>query len=267
MYARFIYREIVAPERVAFVISFSDAAGGITRAPFPQLKDLWPLEVLHVATFSEQAGRTTVALRSRPINATEEERAMFAANTGSMGQGFGGAFDKLADFLGEACNQRGARDERARHGADPARPHHHPRVRCAARAGVEGVDRAGAREALVGDRVIIPRRMSRSTRVSAARGASASRYVETGRELWHGGVFREVVKPERLVFTFKWDKDGERGEENLVSITFAEEGGKEGRKTRMTFRQFAVRLASRSATATPKAGPAHSAASTTRWSH
>jgi uncharacterized protein YndB with AHSA1/START domain len=57
--------------------------------------------------------------------------------------------------------------------------------------------------------------------------------VETGRELWHGGVFREVVKPERLVFTFKWDEEGERGEENLVSITFAEEGG----KTRMTFQQ------------------------------
>lgn len=57
--------------------------------------------------------------------------------------------------------------------------------------------------------------------------------VETGRELWHGGTFREVAKPERLVFTFKWDEEGERGEENLVSITFAEEGG----KTRMTFRQ------------------------------
>ena len=55
----------------------------------------------------------------------------------------------------------------------------------------------------------------------------------TGGELWHGGVFREVVKPERLVFTFKWDEDGERGEENVVTITFAEQGD----KTRMTFRQ------------------------------
>ena len=57
--------------------------------------------------------------------------------------------------------------------------------------------------------------------------------MKTGGELWHGGLFREVVKPERLVFTFKWDEEGERGEENLVTITFAEEGG----KTRMTFRQ------------------------------
>ena len=60
--------------------------------------------------------------------------------------------------------------------------------------------------------------------------------VADSRELWHGGVFREVVKNERLVFTFKWDEDGERGEENLVTITFADEGG----KTRMTFTQEPV---------------------------
>ena len=55
--------------------------------------------------------------------------------------------------------------------------------------------------------------------------------VADGRELWHGGVFCEVVRPERLVFTFAWDEDG--GAENLVTITFAEESG----KTRMNFRQ------------------------------
>lgn len=99
MYARFIYREIVAPERIAFVISFSDAKGGITRAPFPQLQGKWPLEVLNVVTFSEHGGQTTVVLRGTPIDATEEERAMFAANSASMRQGFGGAFDKLVDLL------------------------------------------------------------------------------------------------------------------------------------------------------------------------
>lgn len=99
MYARFIYREIAAPERIVFVISFSDAEGGITRAPFPQLQDKWPLEVLNTVTFTEHGGQTTIALRGRPINATEEERAMYAANTASMRQGFGGAFDKLADVL------------------------------------------------------------------------------------------------------------------------------------------------------------------------
>ena len=57
--------------------------------------------------------------------------------------------------------------------------------------------------------------------------------TETGKELWQGGVYREVVPPARLVFTFAWDDDGGRGPETLVTVTFADEGG----KTRMTFRQ------------------------------
>jgi uncharacterized protein YndB with AHSA1/START domain len=56
----------------------------------------------------------------------------------------------------------------------------------------------------------------------------------SGRELWQGGTFREIVPPERLVYTFAWDRDdGSRGHETLITITFAEQGG----KTKMTFRQ------------------------------
>jgi uncharacterized protein YndB with AHSA1/START domain len=99
MFGRFVFREIVAPERLVFVVSFSDAAGGITRAPFPQLQGKWPLEVLNVVTFAEENGATTLTLRGGPINATEEERAIFAGHTESMRQGFGGTFDQLDEFL------------------------------------------------------------------------------------------------------------------------------------------------------------------------
>ena len=99
MYGRFVYREIVAPERLAFVISFSDAEGGITRAPFPQLKDRWPLEILNVVRLTELGGETTLTLRGGPINASEEERAMFASNIESMREGFAGTFDKLTAYL------------------------------------------------------------------------------------------------------------------------------------------------------------------------
>jgi uncharacterized protein YndB with AHSA1/START domain len=99
MFGRFIYREIAPPERLVFVNSFSDAAGGIARAPFPQLKDKWPLEILNTMTLAEQAGKTTLTLRGGPINATAEEREIFAGMTDSMRQGFGGTFDKLADYL------------------------------------------------------------------------------------------------------------------------------------------------------------------------
>jgi uncharacterized protein YndB with AHSA1/START domain len=59
------------------------------------------------------------------------------------------------------------------------------------------------------------------------------RSTETGKELWQKGVVREVVAPERLVFTFSWEEEGERGLETLVTVTFADEGG----RTRLTFRQ------------------------------
>lgn len=44
--------------------------------------------------------------------------------------------------------------------------------------------------------------------------------VDDGRELWQQGVLREVVKPEKLVFTFVWEAEGERGMETLVTIHF-----------------------------------------------
>lgn len=51
--------------------------------------------------------------------------------------------------------------------------------------------------------------------------------------LWLYGTFREIVPPERLVFTFAWQEEGERGLETVVTIVFKDEG----KKTRMLFRQ------------------------------
>jgi len=48
------------------------------------------------------------------------------------------------------------------------------------------------------------------------------------------GVYREVVAPERLVFTFAWeDTDGNLGHQTLVTVTFANRGG----KTELTLHQ------------------------------
>jgi uncharacterized protein YndB with AHSA1/START domain len=54
-----------------------------------------------------------------------------------------------------------------------------------------------------------------------------------GQKYWMRGIYREIVEPERIVFTFSWEEDGERGRENLITVTFAEQGN----QTRMTFRQ------------------------------
>jgi uncharacterized protein YndB with AHSA1/START domain len=101
-FGRFVYREIAPPERLVYVSSFSDAEGGITRAPFPQLRQSWPLEVLNTLTLTEADGRTTLTLRGSPINATQAELETFAGMFDSMRQGFGGTFDELSAYLAEA---------------------------------------------------------------------------------------------------------------------------------------------------------------------
>jgi len=61
---------------------------------------------------------------------------------------------------------------------------------------------------------------------------------EDGEELWQGGVYREVVEPERLVWTFAWEgDDGLPENEMLITATFAGEAG----KTKMTFQQTGFR--------------------------
>ena len=47
---------------------------------------------------------------------------------------------------------------------------------------------------------------------------------ETKEELWQGAVYREIVEPERLVFTFKWDDSHEDGPpvDTLVTVDLAE---------------------------------------------
>lgn len=46
-----------------------------------------------------------------------------------------------------------------------------------------------------------------------------------GSENWVQGTYREVVEPERLVFTWAWETDGEPGDETLVTLQFQDNGG------------------------------------------
>jgi uncharacterized protein YndB with AHSA1/START domain len=99
MWGKFIYREIVEPEKLVFTNSFSDEAGNTVRAPF---SPTWPLEILNTWTFAEHEGKTTLTMRGVPLSATVEELKTFEAAHDMIQKGFTGTLDQLADYLAKA---------------------------------------------------------------------------------------------------------------------------------------------------------------------
>jgi len=96
MWGKWVYREIVPPERLVSLVSFTDEAGNPIRHPL--IPD-WPLEMLSTATLSERQGKTTLTIAASAHNATELDRKTFEAGHDSMKQGFTGTLDRLAEYL------------------------------------------------------------------------------------------------------------------------------------------------------------------------
>jgi uncharacterized protein YndB with AHSA1/START domain len=99
MWGRFVYREIQAPNKLVFIVSFSDPQGGVTRHPWSAN---WPLQTLSTVTFEEQGRKTKVTVQWVPHDAAEVERKTFDEGRDSMKQGWGGTMDQFADYLKKA---------------------------------------------------------------------------------------------------------------------------------------------------------------------
>lgn len=99
MWGKFIYREIKPPERLVFIVSFSDEKGGVTRHP---MSPTWPLETMSTATFADKGGKTEVRVIWATHNATEEEQKTFDSSHDSMRMGWGGTMDQFAEYLAKA---------------------------------------------------------------------------------------------------------------------------------------------------------------------
>jgi uncharacterized protein YndB with AHSA1/START domain len=97
LWGKWVYREVTPPEQFVFVASFSDREGGVTRHP---MAPNWPREMLSTLTFEEDGGKTRLTLVTAPINATEDEEAVFAGAIPSMNNGWGGTLDQLEQHLG-----------------------------------------------------------------------------------------------------------------------------------------------------------------------
>lgn len=99
MWGKFVYQEIVEPEKLVYIVSFSDAEGGVTRHP---LGPNWPLEVLTTIAFADNDGKTTITVTAVAHNPTAEEQRAFDEGQQSMKAGFTGTFDQLEEYLAES---------------------------------------------------------------------------------------------------------------------------------------------------------------------
>lgn len=207
MWARWVFREIVRPSKLVFVMSFTDPEGGVIRAPFDAG---WPLEWLTTLTFEEKAGRTKITVRGIPLNATEAERKLFKDHHESMSGGWGSTLDELGQFQRRQITM--SRDFDA------------PR---------ELVFQAWTDPKHV-DHWMGPRGFATTTREIDVKPGGAWRYTMRGPD----GVdydnlieYLEIVKPERLRYKHG---TGAEPDQFRVTVTFEELG----KKTRLTMQMI-----------------------------
>jgi uncharacterized protein YndB with AHSA1/START domain len=97
MWGKFVYRDIVKPERLVLIDSFSDKDGGTTVHP---MSPDWPREMLTKVTCEAQGGKTRVTVQWVPVDAsTDIERKTFDEGRDSMKQGWSGTFEQLESYL------------------------------------------------------------------------------------------------------------------------------------------------------------------------
>lgn len=98
MWGKWLIDEVIPPELLSAITSFSDESRGTTRhAMAPD----WPLETRSEMRLSEASGKTTLTIHWTPYNATESERAIFAASHDSMTGGWTVTLDSLKAYLAE----------------------------------------------------------------------------------------------------------------------------------------------------------------------
>lgn len=97
-YQRVEYTEVVAPERLVWLHSVSDADWEI--AANPMMPD-WPRTLLTTVTFTQSGEETEVRLIWTPHEASEAEISCFAEAISGLDKGWGKGMEMLADLLEE----------------------------------------------------------------------------------------------------------------------------------------------------------------------
>ena len=213
-----VYREIVPLERLVYTDAFADADGNVVPASRYGMAGDWPSETVVTVTFEELAGKTTLTLRHVGIPSGEM--------SDMTGAGWSESFDKLAAAVG-------ARNTRALTVILPSdREIVMTRVFEAPRRLVfEAHSKCEHVKHWWG-----PRGFTLVSCTMDFRPGGAWRYVQrkaSGAEYAFHGEFREIVPPERIVWTFEFE--GMPGEVAVETMTFVERDG----NTTLTTRSLA----------------------------
>ena len=96
MWVKFVYSEMIAPEKIVYTSFFSDEEGNTVRAPFDAN---WPMEILNTITLSEDEDKTTLTMIVAPVSPTEEEIKTFEDSKEMAQEGYSGTFDQLDEYL------------------------------------------------------------------------------------------------------------------------------------------------------------------------
>ena len=96
MWVKFLYNEIIAPEKIIYTSFFSDEEGNTVRAPFDAN---WPMQTLNTITLTEDDGKTTLTMIVAPVSPTEEESKTFEDSKEMAQAGYSGTFNQLEEYL------------------------------------------------------------------------------------------------------------------------------------------------------------------------
>jgi uncharacterized protein YndB with AHSA1/START domain len=224
MWGKWIYREIVAPERFVVENSVTDEHGN----PVPPLfNPAWPLEMLTTATLTENRGRTTLAIWTTPLNATESQRRAFDDGLKFMETGFNATLDMLDEYLAE------------RHPLSESEP--------ASDREIVVTRVFDAPRALVFKAWTDPKHLGRwwgpngfsiTTHEMEFKPSGVWRFVmhgPDGRDYQNKVVYVEIAESERLIYRHV------SGPQFQMTVTFADDGDKTMLTARMLFESAALR--------------------------
>lgn len=97
MWGRWIFKEIKEPEKLVFIVSFSDETGkNITTHP---MSPNWPKQTLSTVTFAPAGDKTKITVVWQVHEASDIEAQTFEKGRDSMNQGWTGTFEQLEEFL------------------------------------------------------------------------------------------------------------------------------------------------------------------------